>query len=142
MLKPLDTSESQLGRAGIASSVTTALQLALVDLLKASRVRFAVVVGYLSGETAALYAAGILGLEGRIKTACYMNFSGRYFTRQDAMFAVGLSYDQVQTSCSKPQRIGVAASNAPTSVAISSDADAINEAKEALDGEWKFACAL
>ncbi|KZL67111.1 pks-nrps protein [Colletotrichum incanum] len=145
MLKPPDTSDSQLGRAEIASPVTTALQLGLADLLRASGVRFAAVVGHSSGETAALYAAGILELEDCIKIAYYKGFSGRHSTREGAMLAVGLSYDQAQELCSQPQfagRIGVAASNGPTSVTISGDADAIAEAKETLDGEGTFARAL
>ncbi|WYZ42296.1 hypothetical protein EsH8_V_001191 [Colletotrichum jinshuiense] len=145
ILKPPDTPDSQLGRAEIASPVVTALQLALVDLLKASGVRFAAVVGHSSGETAALYAAGILGLDDCVKIAYYKGFSGRHSTRKGAMLAVGLSYDRAQAFCSQPQfsgRIGVAASNAPASVTISGDADAIAEAKEALDGEGTFARVL
>ncbi|CCF31825.1 lovastatin nonaketide synthase [Colletotrichum higginsianum] len=61
------------------------------------------------------------------------------------MLAVGFSYDQAQAFCSQPQfagRIGVAASNAPASVTISDDADAIAEAKETLDGQGTFARPL
>ncbi|KAK1986916.1 lovastatin nonaketide synthase, partial [Colletotrichum cereale] len=61
------------------------------------------------------------------------------------MLAAGLSYEEAKALCSKPQfagRVGVAASNAPASVTISGDADAIAEVKAALDGEGTFTRAL
>ena len=63
----LDNSKSRLGRAEIAQPATTALQIALVDLLKSLNVLPFGVVGHSSGEIAAAYAAGALSHEAAIE---------------------------------------------------------------------------
>ncbi len=55
-----DASSSRAGEAEISQPLCTAVQLVLVDLLRASGVRFDAVVGHSSGEMAAAYAAGRL----------------------------------------------------------------------------------
>jgi acyl transferase domain-containing protein len=57
---------SRIGEAEIAQPATTAVQIALVDLLESFSIRPSRVVGHSSGEIAAAYAAGALSLESAI----------------------------------------------------------------------------
>jgi acyl transferase domain-containing protein len=57
---------SRIGEAEIAQPATTAIQIAVVDLLKSFSIRPNRVVGHSSGEIAAAYAAGALSLESAI----------------------------------------------------------------------------
>lgn len=141
LLKPQDTRDSQLGRAEVASPVTTALQIALVDLLCACGISFAAVVGHSSGELAAAYAAGLMSLEDCMKIAFYKGFAAQHVTREGAMMAVGISYDAGLAFCAQPRfrgRIEVAASNAPMTTTLAGDADAVAEAQEILSREGTF----
>lgn len=81
LMRSPEAGDSRLGEAEVASPVATALQLALVDLLYESGVRFAAAVGHSSGEMAALYAAGFLRFEDALKIAYYKGFCGRVSLR-------------------------------------------------------------
>ncbi|RNJ56851.1 putative Hybrid PKS-NRPS biosynthetic cluster [Verticillium nonalfalfae] len=113
---------SRLSEAVISQPLCTALQIALVDLLKTVGIEFAAVVGHSSGEIGAAYAAGLL--------------SGRH--------AMGIAYYRGQVAhlakgpggkAGEPRfkgRVSVAAGNAPSSVTLSGDLDAIEEIKGVL----------
>lgn len=58
---------SRIGEAEIAQPATTAIQIALVDLLESFSIRPSRVVGHSSGEIAAAYAAGALSRENAIR---------------------------------------------------------------------------
>ncbi|CAI4215787.1 unnamed protein product [Parascedosporium putredinis] len=60
MQELLATNNSRMGQAEICQPLCTAVQLVLVDLLRAARVKFSAVVGHSSGEIAAAYAAGFI----------------------------------------------------------------------------------
>lgn len=65
--------------------------------------------------------------------------------KQGTMLAAGLTHEDADEFCSQPQlagRISVAASNAPESVTLSGDVDAVKEAKQMLDDRGIFARAL
>lgn len=66
---------SKVHLSHVSQPVTTALQIALVDLMKASGVMFAAVVGHSSGEIAALYAAGRLSACDAMRIAYYRSVS-------------------------------------------------------------------
>uniref|UniRef100_A0A0D2Y3F4 Uncharacterized protein n=1 Tax=Fusarium oxysporum (strain Fo5176) TaxID=660025 RepID=A0A0D2Y3F4_FUSOF len=59
-------SESRIGEAEISQPATTAIQIALVDLLESLSIRPSRVVGHSSGEVAAAYAAGALSRDNAI----------------------------------------------------------------------------
>lgn len=61
-----DEDSSKLGTAEIAQPATTALQIALVDLLRSVGVAPKAVIGHSSGEIAAAYAAGALSHEAAL----------------------------------------------------------------------------
>ncbi|WDK22652.1 beta-ketoacyl synthase domain-containing protein [Colletotrichum graminicola] len=140
---------SRVKEAEIAQPICTAVQIALVDLLRVAGVSFHGVVGHSSGEIAAAYAAGYLTARDAIRIAYYRGLHSHLSSsptgQPGKMMAIGLSFQNAETFCQRPQfrgRISVAASNARSSVTISGDADAILEAKEVLDAEGVFARAL
>ncbi|THY17835.1 hypothetical protein D6D00_08357 [Aureobasidium pullulans] len=131
--------DSRLAEAAVSQPLCTALQIALVDVLKASGVRFHAVVGHSSGEIAATYAAGILTLSGAMQIAYYRGVHAHlakgHLGQAGGMIASGLSYDEAVEFCGRPQfngRLSVAASNSPSSVTLSGDLDSIEEAKQEL----------
>jgi hybrid polyketide synthase / nonribosomal peptide synthetase ACE1 len=144
-----EASRSKLHLAQFSQPLCTALQIVLIDLLAAANVKFSAVVGHSSGEIAAAYAAGVLSARDAIVIAYYRGlYSGLAKSntgQKGAMLAVGTSSEDAQEFISLPQfegRISLAASNSPTSVTLSGDADAIEEALTVFEDEGKFARTL
>ncbi|KAJ5084947.1 hypothetical protein NUU61_009526 [Penicillium alfredii] len=143
-----DASTSRIGQAAFSQPLCTAIQILLVELLRAANIHFTAVVGHSSGEIAAAYAAGYLSAKDAIRIAYYRGWSLQYANDQGvkgAMMAVGTSFDDAKELCqmgSLENRICVAASNSSASVTLSGDADAIEEAKEIFEDEKKFARLL
>lgn len=144
-----DASESRLAEAELSQPLCTAVQLALVNVLWASGVHFDAVVGHSSGEIAAAYASGIINLQGAMQIAYYRGFHAKLSRgssgQSGGMMAVGLSMAEAVQFCHRPCFEGcvqVAASNAPQSVTLSGDKDAIRAAKAVLDAEGIFAREL
>lgn len=141
-----DAQSSRLDEALIAQPLCTAIQIVLVDLLRAAGVEFVAVVGHSSGEIAAAYAAGIINAAEAIKIAYYRGWCvQRYVNTDGRMMAIGTSLDDARELCSLDEFVGrlcVAACNSPSSVTLSGDADAIEEAKAVLGDEKKFARVL
>lgn len=140
---------SRIGEAALSQPLCTAIQVALVDVLRTAGIVFHTVIGHSSGEIAATYAAGIISSADAIRIAYYRGLHSARAAGQTgqkgSMMAVGLSFDEGHEICHRLQfvgRVAVAASNAPTSVTLSGDADAINEIKALLDTEKTFARLL
>ncbi|RYP36755.1 hypothetical protein DL767_003254 [Monosporascus sp. MG133] len=132
---------SSVGIASVSQPVCTAVQIMLVDMLRAAGVEFSAVVGHSSGEISAAYAAGYLSSEDAIRVAYYRGLHMKSITQNGAMLAVGTSYEDAKELCELPAfegRVCVAASNSPASVTLSGDAEAIDEIKTVLDEEKKF----
>jgi amino acid adenylation domain-containing protein len=135
-----DTAESHVADARFSQPLCTAIQIALVDLLRDSGIRFHTVVGHSSGEIGAAYAAGLLNKRDAMGISyyrgCVTNLARGDTGQPGAMMAASMSFDTAKTHCSGPQfkdRITVAASNSPSSVTLSGDMDAISEMKKHLD---------
>lgn len=144
-----NASVSRLREAALSQPACTAIQVGLFNLLQISGIRFAAAVGHSSGEIAAAYASGILDLAGAMQIAYYRGFhsklAGDAQGQQGGMMAVGLPLDKAILLCGRLQfegRLRVAASNAPQSVTLSGDIDAIHEAKSLLDADGVFARLL
>lgn len=148
MLAGPDT--SRIAEAALSQPLCTAIQLILVDLLKAAGVTFSAVVGHSSGEIAAAYAADFLSAHDAIRVAYYRGLYARLAGNQNnsqrgAMVAVGLSLDEAQElvkSQAFEGRLAVAAYNSPASVTLSGDADAVANVQQILDEQNKFARLL
>ena len=141
---------ARVHEAEVAQPLTTALQIALVDLLRASGIVLSAVVGHSSGEIAAAYASGYLSARDAVRIAYYRglhSFRARSPVngQPGSMMAVGMALDEAQSFCQRSEfvgRITVAASNSPSSVTLSGDSDAIQEAKVMLDQRGTFARLL
>ncbi|KAF3768085.1 hypothetical protein M406DRAFT_80584 [Cryphonectria parasitica EP155] len=140
--------ESLVGRSEISQPATTAIQLALVDLLADIGIVPKAVVGHSSGEIAAAYAAGALTHEAAmIASYCRGVISARAKKMNSvpgSMLAVGSSEEAIaplakQAKCGK---IRVACVNSPDSVTVSGDEAAIDELREILESRDIFARKL
>ncbi|KAL1638494.1 Highly reducing polyketide synthase alt5 [Neofusicoccum ribis] len=132
--------ESRLGRAEYSQPACTALQVALVDLLRQWGVRPAAVVGHSSGEIAAAYCAGAVTREDAVKIAWLRGqFAGTIAQRnlKGAMMAVGASGESLQERLAglTAGKAVVAAFNSPKACTVSGDDAAIEELGEALRAE-------
>lgn len=143
LLKSAET--SRLSQSRFSQPLCAALQLGLVDLLKAWGIEPSAVVGHSSGEIVAAYAAGAMSFENTMICAYYR---GLYMSKgtgtaastiRGAMMAVGLSESKGRDEL-KPYagRIALAAINSPSSLTLSGDEDAIVELKEKLESRKVF----
>ncbi|KAF3896266.1 hypothetical protein GY631_2152 [Trichophyton interdigitale] len=137
---------SRLSEAALAQPLCTAVQIVLVDLLKAAgtNLEFKAVIGHSSGEIAAAYASGFISARDAIRVAyyrgLYAKFAGSSSGKKGAMMAVGTTLEDAEEFCQLEEfhgRITVAASNAATSVTLSGDEDAIDAALVVFKDESK-----
>ncbi|TVY17879.1 Hybrid PKS-NRPS synthetase prlS [Lachnellula arida] len=140
-----DPSTSRLHEAAISQPLCTAVQIVLVEILRHSGVEFQAVVGHSSGEIGAAYAAGYISAASAIIIAYYRGFHAQLARSPNgtggAMLAIGTSVVDATEFCEHEDmqgRVCVAACNSSSSVTISGDIDAIEEAKEIFDDEKKF----
>lgn len=144
-----DQASSRLGEAAIAQPLCTAVQIVLIDLIRAADIKLRAVVGHSSGEIGAAYAAGFLSAEDAIRVAyyrgLYAKLAGSPSGEPGAMMAVGTSFEDAKEFCQLDDfvgRIQIAARNSSTSMTLSGDLDAIEEAMEVFQAEGKFARQL
>ena len=138
---------SRIGEAALSQPLCTAIQIVLLDLLRAAGITFTAVVGHSSGEIAAAYAAGFISDHDAIRIAYYRGLFARLAGNEStgqkgAMLAVGTSWEEAQDLVKLRAfkgRLTVAAHNSPASVTLSGDADAVVHAKKFFDEEKKFA---
>lgn len=125
-----------LGQTLYSQTICTALQFALLDLIKTWRIAPDAVVGHSSGEISAAYAAGILSFDNAIIVAHYRGLYmsvGAESEISGAMMAAGLrEIDAIDELKPYAGRLKIAAINSPTMVTISGDQDAIVDLKNVL----------
>ncbi|RBR23821.1 uncharacterized protein FIESC28_03437 [Fusarium coffeatum] len=136
-----DEESSRLGEARFAQPATTAVQIAMVDLLaNAYGIQPEAVCGHSSGEIAAAYAAGALSREAAMQVS-YMRgiCSAKAKTLNSSpggMLAVGEGPDAIGERIKKIDssfgKITVACVNSPESTTISGDVAALEELQVAL----------
>ncbi|PNS19188.1 L-2-aminoadipate reductase [Sphaceloma murrayae] len=141
--------QSRIGQAELSQPLCTAVQIVLVDLLRASGVKFSAVVGHSSGEIAAAYAVGILSADDAICIAYYRGLHGKLAVgkggQKGAMMAAGITPEDATELLDSEVfsgRANIAAYNSSDSLTLSGDSDAIEELKEILEDEDKFARIL
>jgi acyl transferase domain-containing protein len=144
-----DSTGSRIQEAAVAQPLCTALQIALVDLLRSIGIQFTCVVGHSSGEIAAAYAADRLTAKDAILIAYYRGLYAHLAKGKDGkkggMLAVGLSKQDAAKLCTSEQyrgRVAIAASNSPKSITLSGDEDAIDEVEKQLSQNGIFARRL
>ncbi|KAL9044695.1 MAG: hypothetical protein Q9214_002185 [Letrouitia sp. 1 TL-2023] len=140
-----DSAISRIGEAELSQPLCTAVQIVLVRLLYSAGIQFKSVVGHSSGEIVAAYAAGFINATDAIRIAYYRGLFAKLASGRDgkrgAMIAVGTSFEDAKNFCQLEDfegRLSVAASNSSTSVTISGDVDAIEEAHTIFEEEKRF----
>ncbi|KAH8201465.1 hypothetical protein TruAng_004389 [Truncatella angustata] len=128
--------ESRIDDAEISQPACTAIQLALVNLLRHWGIMPAAVVGHSSGEIAAAYAADILTFETALAIAYFRGIAAAKILRetsgvQGAMLAIGANAEQAEKLFPNDESYAViAAVNSYGSVTISGDLTAIEYIQE------------
>lgn len=139
-----DDSASRVGESEISQPSTTAVQIALVDLLASLGIKPQSVVGHSSGEIAAAYAAGALSHTGAIEAAYQRGLwsaaAKKLNSTKGAMLAVGVGEKEVLPFVNQMKKgtVTVACVNSPNSTTISGDEAAIDELKDFLDEQAIF----
>ncbi|KAH8669587.1 polyketide synthase [Tricladium varicosporioides] len=142
-------STSRMNQAVISQPCCTAIQIALVDLLKVSGVKLSAVIGHSSGEIAAAYASGVVSARDAIVIAYYRGFHNHLAIGKNgatgSMLAIGLGFEKSSAFCAKSQfqgRLHIAALNAPHSTTLAGDREAILQAHALLQNQGTFARVL
>jgi acyl transferase domain-containing protein len=137
-------SESRINSSELSQPATTAIQIALLDMLTEMNVRPSAVLGHSSGEVAAAYAAGILNHVEALTIAYHKGFVASWCRETDlsrgAMLAVGLGEVDALKYIQRGQmgRCSVACVNSPSSVTLSGDEPAIGEVQKLLNKDSVF----
>ena len=122
--------KSRVYQSEFSQPLCTAIQIALVDLLKSWGVTPAAVAGHSSGEIAAAYATGSLSKREAILAAYFRGYVTREKSADGAMAAIGLGAAQVRPYLIKGVIIGC--ENSPSSTTISGDRKAVEEVMATL----------
>ncbi|CRG83761.1 Lovastatin nonaketide synthase [Talaromyces islandicus] len=143
---------SRINTPEVAQPATTALQIALVDLLRSVGVQPAAVIGHSSGEIAASYTQGTLSAAEAIRIAFFRGIcAARLSQTQDragGMISVGISKDDAATYIEEIARahgrrgLDIACINSQKNVTVSGDETQVDALREILDGKKIFARKL
>ena len=136
--------ESRINESEISQPATTALQIALVDLLTSFGVKPQTVIGHSSGEIAAAYTAGVLTQRAALKVSylrgAVSNLCKRTMPVAGAMLSVGLDEGTILPLIDDVWKgtLAVACVNSPRSLTISGDKAAIDELAKNMDSKRVF----
>ncbi|KPM39275.1 Lovastatin diketide synthase LovF [Neonectria ditissima] len=140
-------SETRVGEAEISQPACTAVQVALVLLLKSWAVEPTMVTGHSSGEIGAAFAAGLVSFQQALAIAY---FRGRAATDliqrgpKGAMLALGVGVDKASALLADNTEgyATIAAINSPSSVTVSGDVSAIDKIHKMAEEQGLFARKL
>ncbi|EFY96790.1 Acyl carrier protein-like protein [Metarhizium robertsii ARSEF 23] len=141
-------SESRVNDAEISQPACTAVQIALLALLKSFAVEPSIVTGHSSGEIAAAYSAGMLSFETAMAVAFFRGRAAvelaQKSTHKGAMVALGVGYKDAMALVQDNTAgyAGIAAINSPQSVTVSGDESAIDNIFKKAEGSGMFARKL
>lgn len=142
--------EKKINHPRFSQPLCTALQIALVELLKTVCIAPSTVLGHSSGEIAAAYAIGALSFESACKVAYYRGVVAEKLKESvasapGAMMSVNLPRDEVQRYLYKVggermlDSVHLACINSLSNCTLSGDEEAINVLKNRLDQDEIFA---
>jgi acyl transferase domain-containing protein/NADPH:quinone reductase-like Zn-dependent oxidoreductase/SAM-dependent methyltransferase len=143
-----DKKSSKVDSPDISQALCTALQVALIDLLKHWEVKPKSVVGHSSGEIAAAYCKGAISREYALKAAY---FRGLYASQlkqiapdlDGGMLAVGMGEEALQPYLEPFEtNAAIACFNSPGSITVSGDAGTLDQLAAALQKDGVFARKL
>jgi NADPH:quinone reductase-like Zn-dependent oxidoreductase/malonyl CoA-acyl carrier protein transacylase len=135
-----DVDNTRVNLAEFSQPLCTALQCALVDLLRSWGIVPHAVVGHSSGELAAAYCIGAMTLETTMTAAYYRGVVAASLMepgklrKKGAMMAVALGKKDVEPILKTLTRgvVRVACENSPINVTVSGDADGVDELYDIL----------
>lgn len=143
-----DGGGSTIGRPALAQPLTTALQVALVDLMSSWGIAPASVVGHSSGEIAAAYCAGAISREEAWRIAYYRGVVSEKLLHPAAgqgpktgMLSVGLGAEAAQTYLAEEglaDAVTVACVNSPINVTLSGRVEALDRLYERFEEDELF----
>ncbi|ENH62001.1 Lovastatin nonaketide synthase [Fusarium oxysporum f. sp. cubense race 1] len=139
-----DEAETRISDSRISQPATTAIQMALVDLLDSFHVAPNYVIGHSSGEIAAAYASGALTKEEAWEVAYYRGLVAsslaiEHTRTQGSMMVVGLSVlDLDESYDDKKYPCEVACVNGPRSLTLSGRKENIEGAFRELSAKGIF----
>ncbi|KAK3682255.1 polyketide synthase [Podospora appendiculata] len=140
-----DAKTSKVSEAHISQPSCTAIQLALVDLLRTWGIRPTAVAGHSSGEIAAAYAAGIIDFESAVAIAYHRGrlipiLKQQHPDLQGRMMAVGGTKEEFLPILEslKEKEARIACYNSPSSLTISGDEPALAELEKICEEKQLF----
>ena len=135
----------------ISQCLSTAVQLALVDLLAVWNIYPQAVLGHSSGEIAAAYCAGGLSFESALQVSYFRGYFARALSKNSkhrgGMIAVSLSHAECQAPMKDAMTatngvLVVACENSPSSVTISGDKICVDQLSKLMESQGIFARRL
>ncbi|CCC12643.1 hypothetical protein SMACR_07941 [Sordaria macrospora] len=140
-----DSKTSGVSEAHISQPSCTAVQLALVNLLRGWGLRPTAVAGHSSGEIAAAYAAGIIDFESAMAIAYHRGrlipiLKQKYPELKGRMMAVGGSKKEFTPLIEglQEKEVRIACYNSPSSLTISGDEPALAELERICEKKQLF----
>lgn len=141
--------ESNIHYAHISQPATTAIQIAIVLLLRAWNIKPSAVLGHSSGEIAAAFSAGILDLGTCMRIAYHrgslaLKLKQGFPNLAGGMLAIGASLSEAQrlVDTVKDAKVVIACINGPSLVTISGDREGIVQLQHLAESEGYFARSL
>ncbi|EQB57536.1 beta-ketoacyl synthase domain-containing protein [Colletotrichum gloeosporioides Cg-14] len=124
--------------------LVTALQLAILEVVKDWGISPEAVVGHSSGEIAAAAAAGLITPDDAIKIAYYRGQATKKFPPKEplGMLAVGVNVETVEKYMGPESKVQIACYNSPSSLTLSGTAAALKSLEERLKQDGHFARLL
>ena len=141
------SNDSRINEATLSQPCCTAIQVALVNLLRSWAILPEFVCGHSSGEIAAAYSAGHLSAFDALGIAFFRGQSikrlrEKHPNLEGRMLAAGLSPDQaldyITRNSSPSGKVVIACINSPKSVTLSGDKAALQILQEHLDCDGVF----
>ena len=145
----LPEEDSRVEHPAIAQPATTALQVALIELLRSFGIAPRQVIGHSSGEIAAGFACGAISRQEAWEVAFYRGLAAasipiRSNKIKGGMMVVGMSLQDTERylkTCEHPN-VQVACINSPRSITISGDKDSIDKIGDDLRHQKIFCRTL
>ncbi|CAH0052191.1 unnamed protein product [Clonostachys solani] len=139
-----DEKHSRVNDPAFSQPICTALQIALVDLLESWSVRPRLVIGHSSGEIAAAYCKQAISKRDALGIAYWRGKLSSDIKTQGAMAAVGVGPETAAEYIERVDRgkVVIACVNSPSSVTLSGDVAAVDEAVALISGDNFFARKL
>ncbi|KXH50581.1 hypothetical protein CSAL01_11461 [Colletotrichum salicis] len=134
-----DPAVSRVSQAEFSQPLCTAIQVALVQLLRLWGIKPSVTLGHSSGEIGAAFASGHLSESEAILIAYYRGQVVKDIDTAGAMMAVGLGAEAVAPYIEAHQtEVVIACHNSPSGVTLSGNVDSLKTMEESLQAEGIF----